>query len=153
MTVIAFLNYQDFICELETEHPDAPVRVQDFTDRYGQAGTFLRHIDYKIEVAFSNGVDTCLVRFVLARLSVFDRPSPDQTKMIEDAFIRSENAAKLITRHLHELGYDVRPGLIAETDTAKAIANIDSLYTYLNIKPPYQSSDQPIIKPASQEAA
>ena len=148
MPVIAFLNYPDFIRELETEHPTAPVRVQHFSDRYGQAGTFLRTIDYKIECAFSNDVDTFLVRFPLAKLYVYDCPTDDQLQQMEEIFNKSYQAVALITRHLQELGYDVRPGLLAETDTAKAVADIATLYSYLNIDP---TTHQPTNQPATQQ--
>lgn len=133
-TVIAFLTYKDFITELETCHPESAVRVQDLQERYANPGTFLRHLDFKVEAAFNDGPDTYLIRFTVARLSVFDRPSPDQANKVDCAFDDTEQVGAIIRTHLEQLGYDVRPGLLAGTDAAKTVADLSSLYSYLNVE-------------------
>lgn len=132
-TVIAFLTYKDFITELETCHPES-IRVQDLQERYANPGTFLRHLDFKVEAAFSDGPDVYAIRFKVAQLSVFDKPSPQQANATDAAFDDSERVCALIRSHLEQLGYDVRPGLFAGTDTAKAVADINTLYSYLKVE-------------------
>ncbi len=143
MTTIAFLTYKDFIKELETCHPESAIRVQDLQELYATPGTFLRHLDYKVEAAFNDGPGTYLVRFTVARLSVFDSPSPDQANKIDCAFDDSEQVCAIIRTHLEQLGYDVRPGLFAGTDTAKAVADINTLYSYLHIDHPSNPQTNP----------
>lgn len=134
MSVIAFLTYKDFIKELETCHPESAVRVQDIQERYATPGTFLRHLDFKVEAAFDDGPDTYLIRFTVAQLSVFDRPSPDQANKVDCAFDDTEQVSAIIRTHLEQLGYDVRPGLFAGADTAKAVADLNTLYSYLKVE-------------------
>lgn len=127
--IIGFLDLRDFEKELLNTLLAPPiVRLQDFKKTESRPGAFIRFHNYYVEAAFVHGDEVRTCRFKIAEVGAFDDPSPEQRQKIQAADRASHLARLALKTYLSDLGYDVRPGLIAGSEQSKALAPLSTLF-------------------------
>lgn len=131
MSIIGYLTYDDFLKEIEADHPDKPVRIQHYRkvsrdDRYPiEQNTFL------VECAVENrDEDTLLCRFKIALVTTYTTGSRPE---LDHALAQTERAATLLNGDLVERGFATATGLIQTSQEVNIITSWPDFWTDENL--------------------